>query len=72
LIKNINTGKYNPMKVCIVYDSRYGNGRKCAEYIGKVARRKHNVNIFCVDEVDLGKIDAELYIFSSLFILARL
>ncbi|MBC7081372.1 MAG: flavodoxin family protein [Thermoplasmatales archaeon] len=53
------------MKVCIIYDSKYGNGKKCIDYISELIGKKHKVEIFSADEVKPQNIEADLYIFSS-------
>lgn len=55
------------MEVFIAYESKYGNGKKCVEYLQNVISKKgHNVNSFSISEIkpnSLPKVD--LYIFSS-------
>ena len=55
------------MKVCIVYDSKYGNGKKCMEYMQEVINNKgHNVEMFPIHEIESTSIpSADLYVFSS-------
>jgi flavorubredoxin len=55
------------MKVNIAYDSKYGNGKKCVEYLEKVIRAKgHSVDVYFIRKTkprDLPEVD--LYIFST-------
>jgi menaquinone-dependent protoporphyrinogen IX oxidase len=55
------------MNVCIVYESKYGNGKKCMEYLQGVIRKKgHTVEMFSIHEKDPTSLpSADLYIFSS-------
>lgn len=55
------------MKVCIAYDSKYGNGKKLVEYIQTVVSKKgHDVEAYSVREINPGSLpDADVYIFSS-------
>lgn len=55
------------MKIHILYISRYGNGQKCAEYLGKVLKQKgQDVEVHSMKEVNPKKIpEADVYIFSS-------
>ena len=55
------------MKVCIVYDSKYGNGKKCVEYLQHIiAAKKYDVEIFSVHETKPSSLPkADYYIFSS-------
>jgi len=40
------------MKVCIAYYSRFGNGKKCAEYVEETLKKKgHPVELFSVTGV---------------------
>ncbi|HEC76908.1 MAG TPA: hypothetical protein ENI33_06610 [Thermoplasmatales archaeon] len=53
------------MKVCIAYDSKYGNGKKCVEYLHHILNmRGHSSEIGHIDEMHLLP-EAEIYIFSS-------
>ncbi len=55
------------MKVCIVYYSRFGNGKKSAEYVEETLKEKgHSVELFSVTGVRADSLPAaDLYIFSS-------
>lgn len=55
------------MKVCIAYESKFGNGKQCMEYLRDVLSRDgHDVNLFSVREKDPGSLPAaDLYVFSS-------
>ncbi len=55
------------MKYVIIYWSRYGNGRKCVEYVaGKLKTRKGEVQLFKTSEVDPTAMPpADVYIFSA-------
>jgi multimeric flavodoxin WrbA len=55
------------MKVCIAYDSKYGNGKKSMEYLHDVITKKgHKVEMFSIYEIKPTSIPfADLYIFSS-------
>jgi flavorubredoxin len=55
------------MKVCIVYDSKYGNGKKCMEYLHDVINKKdHNVEMISIHDIEPTLIPtADLYVFSS-------
>jgi flavorubredoxin len=55
------------MKICIAYDSKYGNGKKCMEYLQSVISKKgHNVEMFSVHEKEPTLVpSADLYVFSS-------
>jgi menaquinone-dependent protoporphyrinogen IX oxidase len=55
------------MKICIAYESKYGNGKKCMEYLqGMLAEDGHEVDLFSVRERDPSSLpEAELYIFSA-------
>ncbi|MCC7572319.1 MAG: flavodoxin domain-containing protein [Candidatus Methanofastidiosum sp.] len=55
------------MKVCILYDSKYGNGKTCMEYLGSIIKdRKHEVDIYSVKKIKPTSIpESELYIFSA-------
>ena len=40
------------MKHCIVYWSRFGNGKKVVDYIGnKLKEKKHEVQVFKTDDI---------------------
>ena len=55
------------MKVCIAYDSKYGNGKKCMEHLQNVIVKKgHNVEMFSIHEIEpTSTPSANLYVFSS-------
>jgi flavorubredoxin len=55
------------MKICISYESKYGNGKKCMEYLRDVLSKDgHEVDLFSVREVDPSSLPAaEIYIFSA-------
>lgn len=55
------------MKVCVAYDSKYGNGKKCVEYFEKVVRTKgHNISVFSIHDVKPETLpQSDLYIFSA-------
>lgn len=55
------------MKVCIVYESKYGNGKKCVEYLQDIISRKgHEVEIFSIREIKPKSLpQVDFYIFSA-------
>lgn len=55
------------MKVCIVYESKYGNGKKCAHYLnGAITKKEHETEVFSIREIKPNSLPkAELYVFSS-------
>ena len=55
------------MKVCIAYETKYGNGKKCMEYLQNVIIKKgHNVEMFSIREKEPTSVpSADLYVFSS-------
>ena len=55
------------MKVFIAYESKYGNGKKCVEYLQNVISKKgHDVRSFSISEIKPSSLPkADLYIFSS-------
>jgi flavodoxin len=55
------------MKVCIAYESKYGNGKKCVEHLEKTIRAKgHNVEVFSIREVKPNLLpQADIYVFST-------
>jgi flavorubredoxin len=55
------------MKVQIFYESKFGNGKKCVEYLGNVISAKgHDVVTNSIREVKPNSIrQSDLYIFSS-------
>lgn len=55
------------MKFCIVYDSKYGNGKTCVEYLKEVVSKKNNtVEVFRVDKTEPKSLPAaDFYVFST-------
>jgi flavorubredoxin len=55
------------MKVQIFYESKFGNGKKCVEYLGNVITEKgHEVNTCSIRDIKPNSISqSDLYIFSS-------
>ena len=55
------------MKICIAYDSKYGNGKKCAEYVQNAMIKKgHDAQAFYIRETKPKALpQADLYIFSA-------
>ena len=55
------------MKVVIAYESKYGNGKKCVEYLQNTIRKKeHEIESFSVSEIKTTSLpQADLYIFST-------
>lgn len=55
------------VKVCIAYESKFGNGKKCADYLGGVISEKgHEVRTLSIREIKPNSIPhSDLYIFSS-------
>ena len=55
------------MKVCVAYESKYGNGKMCVEHLEKTIRAKgHNVEVFSIREVKPNLLpQADLYVFST-------
>ncbi|MCK5258602.1 MAG: flavodoxin domain-containing protein [Thermoplasmatales archaeon] len=55
------------MKVCIAYESKYGNGKKCVEYLQNIISKKgKDVEAFSVREIKPNSLpQADLYIFST-------
>ncbi len=55
------------MKVFIAYETKYGNGKKCAEHLERtISQIGHDVNISSIREIKPTSIpQADLYIFSS-------
>ena len=55
------------MKICIAYESKFGNGKGCMEYLQSVMSKKgHDVEMFSVREREPTSLPpADLYIFSS-------
>ena len=55
------------MKICIAYESKYGNGKKCVEHLKNIINEKgHNSEIFSVRDTKPDSLpEADIYIFSS-------
>lgn len=55
------------MKICIAYESKFGNGKGCMEYLqGVMSKKGHDVEMFSVRELEPTSLpSADLYIFSS-------
>jgi flavodoxin len=55
------------MKVCIAYESKFGNGKKCVDYLENVISKKgHEVKTFSVRNIKPNSVpESDLYIFSS-------
>jgi flavodoxin len=55
------------MKVCITYESKFGNGKQCAHYLhGAFTKKGHEAEIFSIKDVKPDSMpQADLYIFSS-------
>ena len=55
------------MKVCIAYESKYGNGKKCVEHLKDTIDKKgHAVDLFSVREVKPNELlKADIYVFSA-------
>jgi len=55
------------MKACIVYDSKFGNGKICAEYLESVIRSKGSeAEIFFIRTIKPKSLPpADIYVFSS-------
>lgn len=55
------------MKVYIAYESKYGNGKKCVEYLKEAITTKgHSVETSSIHEIKSKSLpNADLYIFSS-------
>lgn len=55
------------MKVCIAYESKYGNGKKCVDYLqNTISKKGHDVEIFSVRETDPNSLpQADVYVFST-------
>ena len=55
------------MKVYIAYESKYGNGKKCVDYLQEVITKKgHSVETSSIHEIKAKSLpNADLYIFSS-------
>ena len=55
------------MKVNIAYESKYGNGKKCVDYLqNTISKKGHDVEIFSVRETDPNSLpQADVYVFST-------
>lgn len=55
------------MDICIIYYSKYGNGKKLVEYLGTIlADKGHEVKIFSINEIQPPALPSvDLYVFSS-------
>ena len=55
------------MKICIAYESKFGNGKGCMEYLqGVMSKKGHDVEMFSVREREPTSLPpTDLYIFSS-------
>lgn len=55
------------MKVCIAYESKYGNGKKCVEHLQSVVSKKgHDVETFSIHEIKVNSLpQADFYVFSA-------
>ena len=55
------------MKVCIAYDSKYGNGKQCMEHLKQtLSKRGHDVQLFSIRETKPRSLPAaNLYLFSA-------
>ena len=55
------------MKIAVAYESKYGNGKRCMEYLkGVLTEDGHEVALFSVREQDLSSLpEAEVYVFSA-------
>ena len=55
------------MKVCIAYESKYGNGKKCVEHLqNTISEKGHEVEIHSVHDIKPNSIpSADLYVFSA-------
>ena len=55
------------MKIYIAYESKYGNGRRCVEYLQNTLTKKgHDVKVSSIREIKSNILpEADLYIFSS-------
>ena len=56
------------MRICIAYESVYGNGKKCVDYLEKLLRAKgNNTQTLSIRNVKPDSLpSADLYIFSSI------
>ena len=55
------------MKICILYDSKYGIGKGCVEYLGAYLKEKGNqVEIYSIKDIKPKSIpEVDAYIFSA-------
>ncbi|UCE36825.1 MAG: flavodoxin domain-containing protein [Thermoplasmata archaeon] len=55
------------MKVCIAYESKFGNGEKCAHYLsGAITKIGHETEVFSIRDVKPNSLpQADIYVFSS-------
>ncbi len=55
------------MDICIIYDTKYGNGKSCMQYLSSILKKdKLDVEIYSVKELEPKLLpEAELYIFSA-------
>ena len=55
------------MKICIAYESKYGNGKNCVEHLKNIINEKgHNTEIFSVRNIRPDSLpEADIYVFSS-------
>lgn len=55
------------MNVCIIYESKYGNGKQCVDYLAKqISAKGHEVKTASVRDIKPSSLpDSEVYIFSS-------
>jgi flavodoxin len=55
------------VKVCITYESKFGNGKKCADYLQNIISEKgHEVRTISIRDIKPNLIPrSDLYIFSS-------
>lgn len=54
------------MKICISYESKFGNGKKCMEYLQSVLSKDgHDVDLLSARDADPTLPSAEMYIFSA-------
>ncbi len=55
------------MKICIAYESKYGNGKTCMEYLADILTKGgHEIDLFSVRERGPASVpEADLYVFSA-------
>ena len=55
------------MKVCIAYESKYGNGKKCVDHLQNIISKKgHDVKTSSIREIKPSSLPgADLYVFST-------